>query len=181
MGRGGRLGALLSKDPAWRAAYVDRAERMVQRDKNHPSIILWSLGNEFGYGPNHAAMTEAIRALDPTRPIHYESAYDAPDEDAAVDLISRMYTDVPGLIAEGQKADEPKPVLPVRVRPRHGQRAGQPQRILGGRFTSTRACSAAASGNGPTTASVRRRDERRGMVRLWRRFRRHAQRRQFLH
>ncbi len=101
--------ALLSKDPAWRAAYVDRAERMVQRDKNHPSIILWSLGNESSYGPNHAAMTEAIRALDPTRPIHYESAYDAPDEAAAVDLISRMYTDVPGLIAQGQKTDDPYP------------------------------------------------------------------------
>ena len=101
--------ALLSKDPAWRAAYVDRAERMVERDKNHPSIILWSLGNESGYGPNHAAMAEAIRALDPTRPIHYESAYDAPDEAAAVDLISRMYTDVPGLIAQGEKADDPYP------------------------------------------------------------------------
>lgn len=101
--------ALLSKDPAWRAAYVDRAERMVQRDKNHASIILWSLGNESGYGPNHAAMAETIRALDPTRPIHYESAYEAPDEAAAVDLISRMYTDVPGLIAQGEKADDPHP------------------------------------------------------------------------
>ena len=101
--------ALLSKDSAWRAAYVDRAERMVQRDKNHASIILWSLGNESGYGPNHAAMAETIRALDPTHPIHYESAYDAPDEAAAVDLISRMYTDVPGLIAQGQKTDDPYP------------------------------------------------------------------------
>lgn len=101
--------ALLSKDPAWRAAYVDRAERMVQRDKNHASIVFWSLGNESGYGPNHAAMTETIRALDPTRPIHYESAYDAPDEPAAVDLISRMYTDVPGLVAQGEKADDPHP------------------------------------------------------------------------
>ncbi len=100
---------LLSKDPDWRAAYVDRAERMVQRDKNHPSIILWSLGNESGYGPNHAAMTETIRALDPTRPIHYETAYAGPDEATVVDIISRMYTDVPGIIAEGQKTDEPKP------------------------------------------------------------------------
>ncbi len=96
-------------DPAWRDAFIDRAERMVRRDKNHPSIILWSLGNESGYGPNHAAMTEAIRALDPTRPIHYESAYDAPDEPAAVDLISRMYTDVPGIIAQGEKTDNPQP------------------------------------------------------------------------
>jgi beta-galactosidase/beta-glucuronidase len=96
-------------DPAWRDAFVDRAERMVRRDKNHPSIILWSLGNESGYGPNHAAMSEAIRALDPTRPIHYEAAWDAPDEATAVDLISRMYTDVPGTIAEGEKTDNPQP------------------------------------------------------------------------
>ncbi len=98
----------LSHDPAWREAFLDRAERMVRRDKNHPSIILWSLGNESGYGPNHAAMAEAIRTLDPTRPIHYEAAWEAPDEAAAVDLISRMYTDVPGIIAEGEKTD-PQP------------------------------------------------------------------------
>ncbi len=94
-----------ANDPAWRAAFVDRAERMVRRDKNHPSVILWSLGNESGYGPNHAAMTDAIRALDPTRPVHYEGAGEAPDEPAAVDLISRMYTDVPGIVAEGEKTD----------------------------------------------------------------------------
>ena len=98
-----------SHDPAWRNAFLDRAERMVRRDKNHPSIILWSLGNESGYGPNHAAMAEAIRALDPTRPIHYEAAGEAPDESVAVDLVSRMYTDVPGIIAEGEKAGNPQP------------------------------------------------------------------------
>lgn len=98
----------LSKNPDWREAYVDRAERMVQRDKNHPSVIIWSLGNESGYGPNHHAMIDAIRALDPGRPIHYESA--GGDEDyAGLDMVSKMYTDVPGLIAEGQKTDDPRP------------------------------------------------------------------------
>ncbi len=97
----------LSKTPDWREAYVDRAERLVQRDKNHPSVIIWSLGNESGYGPNHHAMIDAIRALDP-RPIHYESAGGTEDY-AGLDMVSKMYTDVPGLIAEGQKTDDPRP------------------------------------------------------------------------
>ena len=97
----------LSKDPLWREAYVDRAERMVLRDRNHPSIILWSLGNESGYGPNHDAMVETIRTLDSTRFIHYESAYVGGDQ--SVDIISRMYTDVPDLITEGERTDETRP------------------------------------------------------------------------
>lgn len=105
-GIGGDWGEL-SKNPAWREAFVDRAERMVQRDKNHPSVIIWSLGNESGYGPNHHAMIDAIRALDPARPIHYESAYETEDY-AGLDLVSAMYTHVPELIAEGQK-DDPRP------------------------------------------------------------------------
>ena len=78
---------LPAADPIWRAAFVDRARNMVERDKNHPSIVIWSLGNESGYGPNHDAMAEWIRAADPTRPIHYEGAFDAP----MVDMVSVMY------------------------------------------------------------------------------------------
>lgn len=48
--------AKISNDPAWKDAYIDRAERMYERDKNHPSIIMWSLGNEAGNGQNHRAM-----------------------------------------------------------------------------------------------------------------------------
>ncbi|ASK62226.1 beta-galactosidase subunit alpha [Virgibacillus phasianinus] len=62
----------LSDDPAWEAAYLDRMERMVERDKNHPSIVMWSLGNESGNGVNHAAMAKWARAKDPTRLIHHE-------------------------------------------------------------------------------------------------------------
>ncbi len=97
--------AQLAKDPDWRAAFVDRAERMVERDKNHPSIIIWSLGNETGYGPNHDAMAQAIRALDPTRLIHYESAHEAP----LVDVVSVMYPRVDSLIQQGQRTDDPRP------------------------------------------------------------------------
>lgn len=61
-----------SDDPRWRPAYLDRIERTVERDKNHPSVIMWSLGNEAGDGENLAAMAAWVRERDPSRPIHYE-------------------------------------------------------------------------------------------------------------
>lgn len=64
---------LLSKDPDWAPAYLERAVRMVMRDKNHPSILFWSLGNESSVGANHAAMAGWIRFYDPTRLVQYES------------------------------------------------------------------------------------------------------------
>nr|WP_309098602.1 glycoside hydrolase family 2 TIM barrel-domain containing protein [Fredinandcohnia onubensis] len=62
----------LAQDPAWKDAFVDRMKRMVERDKNHPSIIIWSLGNESGFGENHVAMAEWTKKKDPTRLVHYE-------------------------------------------------------------------------------------------------------------
>ena len=64
----------LCRDPRYAAQFVERGLRMVLRDRNHPSVICWSLGNESGYGPNHDAMAGWIRAADPTRPLHYEGA-----------------------------------------------------------------------------------------------------------
>lgn len=64
----------LCKDPRYATAWLDRVMRMVVRDKNHPSIIFWSLGNESGYGPNHGAAAGWVRDYDPSRPIHYEGA-----------------------------------------------------------------------------------------------------------
>lgn len=78
----------IADDPAWEKVHVDRLVRMVERDKNHPSIIMWSLGNESGFGHNFRKMAEACRALDPSRLIHYEG-----DSEAEVtDVYSTMYT-----------------------------------------------------------------------------------------
>ncbi|MEW5958559.1 MAG: glycoside hydrolase family 2 TIM barrel-domain containing protein [Chloroflexota bacterium] len=64
----------LPNNPQWATAFLERGMRLVQRDKNHPSVIMWSLGNESGYGPNHDAIAGWIRGYDPTRPLHYEGA-----------------------------------------------------------------------------------------------------------
>jgi beta-galactosidase len=80
-----------SDDPAWRAAYLDRIERTVERDKNHPSIVMWSLGNESGTGVNLAAMSAWVHARDPERPVHYEHDYTG----EYTDVYSRMYSSVP--------------------------------------------------------------------------------------
>ncbi|UUU37839.1 glycoside hydrolase family 2 TIM barrel-domain containing protein [Streptomyces sp. NBC_00162] len=61
-----------SDDPRWHDAYLDRIERTVERDENHPSVILWSLGNEAGDGRNLRAMSEWVRRRAPSCPIHYE-------------------------------------------------------------------------------------------------------------
>lgn len=68
------VGGYFSNQTAWSYAFLDRVVRMVERDKNHPSIISWSLGNESGSGPNHAAAAGWVKEFDPTRFIHYEGA-----------------------------------------------------------------------------------------------------------
>ena len=84
------LRGTLASTPDWADAFLDRAIRMAERDKNHPSVIFWSLGNESGYGPNQAAMSAWLHEFDPTRPIHYEGAQGQPDP-SYVDVISRFY------------------------------------------------------------------------------------------
>jgi beta-galactosidase len=101
---------LLSNTPSWHAAFVDRAVGLVERDKNHPSVIGWSLGNESGMGPNHAAMAGWIHEYDPTRPIHYEGAAAEPRDPDWVDMISRMYTKIPEL---GKMAKDPGDTRPI--------------------------------------------------------------------
>lgn len=85
------LGSKLSNDPTWTGAYLARSNRMVMRDKNHPSIIIWSLGNEAGRGPNHAAMAEWIHDFDITRPVHYEPAQGTPQAEGYIDPTDARY------------------------------------------------------------------------------------------
>jgi beta-galactosidase len=104
-----QLGGWFSNQPVWSTAFLERAIRMVERDKNHPSIVIWSLGNESGTGPNHAAMAGWIRDLDPTRPIHYAGAAGQPYDFAYADFVSRMY---PSLEYAEQLATQPGETRP---------------------------------------------------------------------
>ena len=84
----------LAKDPKWRDAHVDRVQRMVERDKNHPCIIIWSMGNEAGDGMNFKAAYDWIKQRDPSRPVHYERALKGPN----TDIYCPMYMGIKGLI-----------------------------------------------------------------------------------
>lgn len=84
----------LGNDPNWEYAHTIRVLRMAQRDKNHPSIVFWSMGNESGRGWNFYQAYKALKGLDPSRPIHYELAHNEWD----TDIESRMYRRFPFLI-----------------------------------------------------------------------------------
>ncbi len=81
----------LANDPQWEGAFLDRATRMAERDKNHPSVIIWSMANESGYGPNFAAISGWLHEFDPTRPVHYEGAQGVTNDPPTVDIIGRFY------------------------------------------------------------------------------------------
>jgi beta-galactosidase len=81
----------LSNDPTWAHAYMERAIRLVLRDKNHPCVLIWSLGNESGVGPHHAAMTAWIHWYDPSRLVQYESGHPGPE---VSDIYAPMYPDL---------------------------------------------------------------------------------------
>ena len=85
------LGGKLSHDAVWTGAYIERISRMALRDKNHPSIIMWSLGNEAGSGPNHAAMAAWIHDFDITRPLHYEPAMGDSKSEGYIDPSDPQY------------------------------------------------------------------------------------------
>jgi beta-galactosidase len=91
-----------TEDPAWAGACLDRMRRTVERDKNRPSVILWSLGNECHTGANLAAMAEWTRGRDSSRPVHYEGD----GECVYVDVHSRMYADHDEVDRIGRRDDE---------------------------------------------------------------------------
>ncbi|MGV0036443.1 MAG: beta-galactosidase [Candidatus Azotimanducaceae bacterium WSBS_2022_MAG_OTU7] len=110
----------LSDDPEWAGVFMERLTRMVNRDFNHPSIIIWSLGNESGYGRNHDAMYQWLKKTDPARPIQYEGGGSDTD---ATDIICPMYArtdsdlETPfkhpkyGIIKWSEQPDEDRPII----------------------------------------------------------------------
>ncbi|MFO7637180.1 MAG: glycoside hydrolase family 2 TIM barrel-domain containing protein [Clostridia bacterium] len=96
----------ISDKEEWLPHFVDRAERMVLRDRSRACVIMWSLGNETRYGKNHLAMIEAIKKLDSAAlPIHYERA----EENPGPDVVSVMYPLVDEVIRQGNKKKDPRP------------------------------------------------------------------------
>jgi len=86
-----QLWGVLSRAPDWAPAYLQRAARLALRDRNHPCVITWSLGNESFHGANHAAMAAWLRAFDGTRPVQYESGHPGPE---ISDIFAPMYPDL---------------------------------------------------------------------------------------
>src|SRR5262249_51161014 len=108
----------ICRDPRYAGAFVERVQNMVQRDKNHPSIIIWSLGNESGYGPNHDAAAGWIRGFDPSRPLHYEGAVSRNNgrtwqgAERVTDIICPMYPTIADIVAWAQeRTDDPRPMI----------------------------------------------------------------------
>ncbi|MCD7783317.1 MAG: DUF4981 domain-containing protein [Firmicutes bacterium] len=110
---GMRPWARISDDPEWEEAYVDRARRMVERDKNHASVIFWSLGNESGLGCNHYAMSKYIHERDGSRLVHYEGAAvhytGGKSMSDLVDIESHMYTSPEGAVDYCKNKNYPLP------------------------------------------------------------------------
>ncbi len=106
-GMGVDLEHLPSDDPAWKMAYLDRMQQVVHRDKNNPSVIIWSLGNESFFGQNHVAMYRWAKEYDPTRLVHYEGDH----EYRASDIVSSMYNGIQDLVKlatrDGDHYDKP--------------------------------------------------------------------------
>jgi beta-galactosidase len=102
-------------DPAYRATWLDRGARMVERDRNHPSVIAWSLGNESGYGDHHDALAGWIRRADPTRPLHYEDAIRiegwVQGGAAATDIVCPMYADIESIREYGEAGLGSRPLI----------------------------------------------------------------------
>ncbi|MBS1701128.1 MAG: DUF4981 domain-containing protein [Armatimonadetes bacterium] len=102
-GMGYNLNRTLGNQPIWQKAHLDRTQRLVECHKNHPSIVMWSLGNEAGSGVNFEATANLVHQLDPTRPVHYERYNEV------ADVESVMYPSVDYVRSSGQKSDNKKP------------------------------------------------------------------------
>ena len=102
----------LAANPMYESAHLIRMQRMVCRDINHPSVIIWSLGNEAGYGPNFEKSYDWVKAFDPSRPVHYERAvnYNDPEHSWKTDIVCPMYADYEWC-EEYAKSNPSKPLI----------------------------------------------------------------------
>ena len=100
-------------DPRYLNAWVDRVSRMVRRDKNHVSVILWSLGNESGHGTNHDAAAGWVRRYDPSRPLHYEGAirWDWFSDQHISDITCPMYPPISAIVAHARSGRQRHPLI----------------------------------------------------------------------
>jgi beta-galactosidase len=110
--------AQLGRDPFWANAFLNRVIRMVERDKNHACVVMWSMGNETGFGANHVAMAAWVKEYDPTRPIHNESAICEQgirkmwDENHhGTDVVCPMYPTVQEIIDHAQISTDSRPLI----------------------------------------------------------------------
>jgi beta-galactosidase len=105
----------LCDDARYRSTWLSRGARMVERDRNHPSVIMWSLGNEAGYGSNHDALAGWIRRADPSRPLHYEGAvfHDGwvDGGTAASDVVCPMYPTIDAIADYGRTGLGDRPLI----------------------------------------------------------------------
>lgn len=103
----------LCDDSRYLNQWVSRVSRMAERDKNHPSVILWSLGNEAGYGANHEAAAAWLRRYDPSRPLHYEGAirFDWTSDQTVSDLTCPMYPEIGAIVEHARSGDQRHPLI----------------------------------------------------------------------
>lgn len=97
----------IATDPNWVEAHLDRTRRMVERDKNHPSIITWSLGNEAGNGVCFEATYDWIKKRDPSRPVQYEQA----GEERNTDIVCPMYAPIEAMVTYAERKDVTRPYI----------------------------------------------------------------------
>jgi beta-galactosidase len=116
----------LGHDPAWQAAQVARVVNMVERDKNHPSILFWSLGNESGVGPNFEKAAATARTIDPTRLISFLgwTQLDAPRPNAFVDIYAPMYDSPDQMLAYARDRRFPQPMIQTEYAHMQGNSGG---------------------------------------------------------
>ena len=103
----------LCDDPRYLNQWVTRVSRMVERDKNHPSVILWSLGNESGHGANHEAAAAWVRRYDPSRPLHYEGAirFDWISNQHLSDVTCPMYPEIGAIVEHANSGRQRHPLI----------------------------------------------------------------------